>query len=78
MLSTGKNSLDVACWLARMVRSYRDMSLRYQASGDGQNPFNGISILAVCLVIAFDLDRMLNDLQPSTMAGNVMRDSVNR
>jgi hypothetical protein len=78
--TTGSNSnfLDAACWLARMLRSYQHMRLRYQPPGDRQNPLKVIGIVAVCLLIGFDLDRVLDDLQSSTMAGNVMRNSVTR
>jgi hypothetical protein len=61
-----------------MLRSYQDMRLRYQPPGDRQNPLKVIGIVAVCLLIGFDLDRVLDDLQSSTMAGNVMRNSVTR
>jgi hypothetical protein len=54
------------------------MSVKYRPSGNRQNPLKVIGIVAVCLQIGFDLGRVLDDLQSSTMAGNLMRNSVTR
>jgi hypothetical protein len=56
----------------------RNMSVKYRPSGNRQNPLKVIGIVAVCLQIGFDLGRVLDDLQSSTMAGNLMRNSVTR